>query len=163
MNLDTMDVKRDRMLYTKDSFSANMAIFAIVFDCLYFVNIYQSDVGSWYYNWIIGASVIYNLLFLLAVFLASESVKNRKKGYSGVLAVLGILQFVRVFYLPAKAHAAVVMVNGVEVAVMENSQYLYVVVCLVLSGICCLIAAANSFRNNKTLDDYMKTLENQAA
>lgn len=163
MNLDTMDVKRDRMLYTKDSFSSTMAILAIVFDCLYFVNIYQSDVGSWYYNWVIGASVIYNLLFLLAVFLASESVKNRKKGYSGVLAVIGILQFVRVFYLPAKAHAATAMVNGVEVVVMENGQYLYVVACLVISGICCLIAAVNSYRNNKTLDDYMKTLENQAA
>jgi len=163
MNLDTMDVKRDRMIYTKDKFSANLAILAIVFDCLYFVNIYQSDVGSWYYNWVIGASVIYNLLFLLAVFLASESVKNRKKGYSGVLAVIGILQFVRVFYLPAKAHAAAVMVNGVEVAVMENGQYYYVVACLVLSGICCLIAAVTSYRNNKTLADYLKTLENQAA
>ena len=163
MNLDNMDVKKDRMLYTKDSFSATMALLAIVFDCLYFVSIYQSDVGSWYYNWVIGASVIYNLVFLLAAFLASESVKNRKKGYSGVLALIGILQFVRVFYLPAKAHAATAMVNGVEVAVMENSQYIYVVVCLVLSGICCLIASVTSFRNNKILDDYMKTLENQAA
>lgn len=163
MNLDNMDVKKDRMLYTKDKFSANLAIFAIVFDCLYFVNIYQSDVGSWYYNWVIGASVIYNLLFLLAVFLASESVKNRKGGYSLVLAVIGILQFVRVFYLPAKAHAATAMVNGVEVAVMENSQYIYVVACLVISGICCLVAAVTSYRNNKILADYMKTLENQAA
>ncbi len=163
MNLDTMDVKRDRMIYTKDKFSANMAIMAIVFDCLYFVNIYQSDVGSWYYNWVIGASVIYNLLFLLAVFLASESVKSRKGGYSLVLGVIGVLQFGRVFYLPAKAHAATAMVNGVEVAVMENGQYYYVVACLVISGICCLIAAVNSYRNNKTLADYLKTLENQAA
>lgn len=161
MNLDNMDVKKDRMLYTKDSFSATMALLAIVFDCLYFVSIYQSDVGSWYYNWVIGASVIYNLVFLLAAFLASESVKNRKKGYSGVLALIGILQFVRVFYLPAKAHAATAMVNGVEVAVMENGQYLYVVACLVISGICCLVAAVTSAKNNKVLDDYKRSIENQ--
>lgn len=163
MNLDNMDVKKDRMIYTKDSFSANLALVAIVFDCLYFINIYQSDVGSWYYNWVIGASVVYNLVFLLACFLASESVKNRKTGYSGILALLGILQFVRVFYLPAKAHAATAMVNGVEVVVMDNSQYIYVVACLVISGICCLVAAVTSYRNNKTLADYLKTLENQAA
>ena len=163
MNLETMDVKKDRMLYTKDSLSSTLAILAIVFDCLYFVSIYQSDVGSWYYNWVIGASVIYNLVFLLAAFLASESVKNRKTGYSGVLALIGILQFVRVFYLPAKAHAATAMVNGVEVVVMENGQYLYCVACLVISGICCLIAAVNSYRNNKTLAEYLRSLENQAA
>ena len=163
MNLDTMDVKKDRMLYTKDSFSANLALLAIVFDCLYFVSIYQSDVGSWYYNWVIGASVVYNLVFLLAAFLASESVKNRKTGYSGVLALIGILQFVRVFYLPAKAHAAVAMVNGVEVTVMENGQYLYVVACLVISGICCLVASVTSSRNNKTLAEYKRSLENKSA
>ena len=55
------------------------------------------------------------------------------------------------------------MVNGVEVVVMDNAQYIYVVACLVLSGICCLVAAVTSYRNNKILADYMKTLENQAA
>ena len=163
MTLENMDVKKDRMRYTKDKLSSNLALLAIVFDCLYFVNIYQSDVGSWYYSWVIGASVVYNLIFLLAAFLASESVKNRKNGYSGVLALIGILQFVRVFYLPAKAHAATAMVNGVEVAVMESSQYLYVVACLVISGICCVVAAVTSYINNKTLADYMRTLENQSA
>lgn len=163
MTLENMDVKKDRMRYTKDKLSSNLALLAIVFDCLYFVSIYQSDVGSWYYNWVIGASVVYNLVFLLAAFLASESVKNRRTGYSAVLAVIGILQIVRVFYLPAKAHAATAIVNGVEVAVMENSQYLYVCACLVISGICCLVAAVTSYRNNKTLADYMKTIENQSA
>ena len=163
MTQDTQLIKKDRMRYTKDKFSSTLALLAIVFDCLYFVSIYQSDVGSWYYNWVIGASVIYNLVFLLAAFLASESVKNRKNGYSAVLALIGILQFVRVFYLPAKAHAATVMVSGVEVAVMENGQYMYVVACLVISGICCVVAAVTSYINNKTLAEYMRTLENQSA
>ena len=111
----------------------------------------------------IGVSIVYNLVFLLAAFLASESVKNRRNGYSGILILLGIVQFARVFILPAQAHAATALVNGVEVPVMGDKQYLYVTVCLVLSGVCCIVAAVVSAKNNKVLADYMKTIETKAA
>lgn len=163
MTLDAQNVKVDRMRYTKDSFSSTLAILAIVFDCLYFVSIYQSDIGTYYYTWMIGVSIVYNLVFLLAAFLASESVKNRRNGYSGILILLGIVQFARVFILPAQAHTATALVNGVEVPVMGDKQYLYVTVCLVLSGVCCIVAAAVSAKNNKVLADYMKTIETKAA
>ena len=160
-NVET--IKKDRLRYTKDSFPATLVLLAIVFDCLYFVSIYQSDVGNFYYNWLIGVSIVYNLVFLLAAFLGSESVKNRRPGYSGVLIALGIGQIVRIFILPAKAHAATVMVNGVENVVMGNGQYLYCVACLVLSAVCCIVAAVISAKNNKILADYMKTIETKAA
>lgn len=163
MTQDVQTIKKDRLRYTKDSFSASLVILAIVFDCLYFVSIYQSDVGTYYYNWMIGVSIIYNLIFLLAAFLASESVKNRKNGYSGVLILLGVIQIARIFILPAKAHAATALVNGVEVAVMDDKQYLYCVACLAASAVCCIIAAVISAKNNKILADYMKTIENKAA
>lgn len=163
MTQDVQTIKKDRMRYTKDSFSSVLVILAIVFDCLYFVSIYQSDVGTYYYSWVIGVSIVYNLIFLLAAFLASESVKNRRSGYSPILVVLGLIQIARVFYLPAKAHAATALVNGVEVAVMDDKQYLYVVACLILSAVCCIVAAVVSARNNKVLADYMRTIENQAA
>ena len=163
MTQDVQTIKMDRMRYTKDSFSSTLVIIAIVFDCLYFVSIYQSDVGNYYYNWVIGVSIVYNLIFLLSAFLASESVKNRKDGYAPILVVLGIVQIARVFYLPAKAHAATALVNGVEVAVMNDKQYIYVVACLVLSAVCCIVAAVTSSRNNKILADYMRSIENQAA
>ena len=44
MTQDVQTIKKDRLRYTKDSFSSTMAILAIVFDCLFFVSIYQSDV-----------------------------------------------------------------------------------------------------------------------
>jgi len=163
MTQDARYLKTDRMRYTKDKFSANLVILAIVFDCLYFVSLYQSDVGTYYYTWMIGVSVVYNLVFLLAAFLASESVKNRRTGYSVVLIALGLVQIARIFILPAQAHAATALVNGVEVPVMDDKQYLYMVACLILSGICCLVAAVTSARNNKILADYMRTIENQAA
>lgn len=155
-------IKTDRMRYTKDKLSANLVILAIVLDCLYFVSIYQTDVGSYYYTWLIGASIIYNLLFLLTAFLASEGVKNRKTGYTGMLLAIGVMQIVRIFYLPAKAHAATVTISGAEVAVMGNGQYAYVVVCLAVSAVCCIVAALMSHRNNKTLADYMRSIEKSA-
>lgn len=163
MTQDVQQIKKDRMRFTKDKTSANMVMLAIVLDALYFVSIYQSDVGSYYYTWVIGASIVYNLVFLLTAFLASEGVKNRQKGYSVILAVLGVMQIVRIFYLPAKAHAATIVVSGQEMVVMGNSQYIYVVACLAVSAVCCLAAAVNSYRNNKTLAEYMATLENQSA
>lgn len=163
MTQDIQNIKKDRLRFTKDSFPATLVILAIVFDCLYFVSIYQSDVANFYYNWLIGVSIVYNLVFLLAAFLASESVKNRKPGYSGVLVVLGVIQIVRIFILPAKAHAATVLVNGVETIVMGNGQYFYCIACLVASAVCCVVAAVMSARNNKILADYMKTIETKAA
>lgn len=161
MSREDQIIAKDRMRYTKDKVSSTLVLAAIVFDALYFVSIYQSDVGSWYYNWVIGASIIYNLLFMLTAFLCSEGVKSRKSGYTPMLLAIGAMQFVRMFYLPAKAHAAVVSVKGEELAVMSDGQYRYVLVCLAVSGICCVAAAVTSYLNNKKLNDYLKTLENQ--
>ena len=159
MTQDLKRIKKDRMLYTKDKTSANLIILAIVLDALYFVSIYKQDIGSYYYTWEIGASIIINLLFLLSAFLASEGVKNRKKGYTGILVILGILQFIRVEQLPKRAHMATV--EGVPV--MDDKQYIFVIVCLILSGICCICAAVISFINNKTLQEYVDSLENKSA
>lgn len=157
MTTEERNIKKDRMLYTKDKASANLILLAIVLDALYFVSIYKTDVGSYYYTWMIGASVVYNLLFLLMAFLASEGVKSRINGYTGLLVGLGVMQFVRIFYLPAKAHVATVEIQKETVRVMTDGQYYYVVALLAISGALCIAAAALSFINNKTLADYIKT------
>lgn len=154
-------IKLDRMRYTKDKMSANLILLAIVLDALYFISIYKTDVGSYYYTWVIGASVVYNLLFMLSAFLASEGVKNRKSGYMGLLIFIGAMQVVRVFYLPAKAHAATVNIQNVEQAVMGDKQYYYTIALLTVSGVCCVVAAISSYINNKNLACYMRSLENQ--
>lgn len=156
-------IKRDRMRYTKDGFSSGLVLLAIVFNVLYFVSIYQSDIGSYYYTWTIGASVIYNLLFLLIAFLASQGVKNRKDGYSLTLLVIGMLQIVRIFYLPAKAHTATVEIGKEVMQVMTDGQHIYVVACLVASAACCVVAAISSYVSNKQLTQHLRQLENKTA
>ena len=73
---DDRSVQLDRMRYTKNTASSRLALLAIVFDVLFFISIYKSDVGAYYYTMTIGGSIIYNLIFLLAAFLCSEGVKK---------------------------------------------------------------------------------------
>lgn len=161
MTQSDLYIKRDRMRYTKDSLSSGLVLLAIVFNVLYFVSIYQSDVAKYYYTWKIGVSIIYNLLFLLIAFLASQGVKSRKNGYSPTLLVLGLMQIVRIFYMPADAHAKFVEIGSENVQVMLDGQYTYVVICLALSAVCCVAGAVISYINNKHLAQHMRELENK--
>lgn len=162
MNEDR-SIKIDRMRYIKNSLSANLALAAIVFDVLYFVSIYQSNVGNYYYNYLIGISVVYNLIFMLAAFLSSEGVKNYKKNYSFLLLALGAIQIVRIFILPTRAHSATVSVGGVETLAMGDKQFYTLVVYLIVSAVCLAASAAVNFIRCRALEAHLKRIEAQGA
>ena len=155
---DVKQIEMDRMRFTKNKSSANLVLLAIVLDVLYFVSLYKSDVGNYYYNILIGASIIYNLIFLLAAFLASEAVKSRRSGFTVPLIVLGLIQFGRIFIIPFQAHSAMVSMSGAIVPVMGDAQFIAIVIFLVGSGACCIAAAVTSHLKNKALTEYMKTI-----
>ena len=152
-------VKLDRMRYTKNSLSSGLALLAIVFNVLYFVSIYQSDKGTIYYTILIGASVLYNLIFMLMAFLSSEGVKNYKPGYSWLLAALGVGQIVRIFILPMQAHAALIK----NVPVMGDPQFIYVVACLCISAVCCFASAVINLIKSRQLAQHAAAFETPAA
>lgn len=161
MTAEDRSIQRDRMRFVKNSLSSNLAILGILFDVFYFVSIYKSDVGTWYYSMLIGASIVYNLVFLLAVFLSSEGVKNYKQGYSYLLLALGVFQIVRIFIIPMRAHAAEALVNGETVAVMQDAQFYRVIVYLILSGVCLIVSAAVNLVRCRALTEHLKTLESK--
>lgn len=163
MTAEERTIQRDRMRYIKNSLSANLALLGILLDVFYFVSIYKSDVGSYYYNYLIGISIVYNLVFMLAAFLSSEGVKNYKKGYSYLLAALGVIQAARIFILPMRAHAATVTINGVETIVMQDGQFYRVAAYLVLSAACLIASAAVNFARCRELGEHLKTLDGQGA
>ena len=166
MSMTADEIKRtelDRMRYTKNTLSSRMALLAIVFNVLYFVSIYESDVGSWYYKILIGASIVYNLLFMLMVFLASEGVKNYRIGYSYLLLGVGILQLARIFILPLQAMRATITISKVNYPVMETPQFIWVVICLVLSAACCLFGGVAGVHRSRTLSAYNASLEQEKA
>lgn len=156
--MDEKKIARDRMRYIKNTQSANLCYLGILFNVLYFVNIYKSDVGTYYYNVLIGVSIVYNLLFLLAAFLASESVKNYVKSYSYILFFLGIMQFVRILIIPMRAHGATTIVNNETVKVMGNGQFFTVVVYLVISGLAILAAGLINLRKCNELNAHLKEI-----
>ena len=47
---DEKTTRLDRMRYTKNTFSSNFALLAILFDVFFFISLYESDVGTFYYN-----------------------------------------------------------------------------------------------------------------
>ena len=159
MNNEERTIRRDRMRFIRNSLSANLCYLGILANVFYFVNLYQSDVGNYYYQLFIGASIVYNLLFLLVVFLASEAVKNYVQSYSYLLAAIGAMQVVRIFYIPMKAHAAMTAVNGVDVPVMGDGQFYLLSAFLLISAACLLVSAAINFKKCRELAEHMKTLE----
>ena len=159
--MDEKKIRKDRLRYSKNKTSSSLALVAIVVNVFYFVSIYKSDVQSYYYTWLIGASIIYNLLFMLTVFLCSEGVKNYQIGYSVALIVVGALQFVRIFIIPAKAFAATVVINDIETTVMSVKQHSYVVALLIASGVLLIIAGIVGMIKSRTLTAYLKELESE--
>ena len=156
-------IELDRMRYTKNTLSSRMALLAIVFNVLYFASVYESDVGSWYYKILIGASIVYNLLFMLMVFLASEGVKNYKISYSYLLLAVGIGQIARIFILPLQALRATITISKVEYPVMQGGQFIWVVACLILSAVCCLVGGVAGVKRSRTLKAYTASLETEKA
>lgn len=156
MAMSTQEIKKDRLRYTNNKTSANLTYLAILFDVFYFVSIYSSDVNNYYYTITIGLSVVYNLVFLLVAFLSSEGLKNYKLNYAYAIIAIGILQVARIFGIPTMAHEAVTSINGAEVAVMDDKQFIYVVACLLLSAVTAIIAGVVGIYKSTTLTKYMK-------
>lgn len=157
MSNQDKQIRLDRMRFIKNKLPANLAILGILFDVFYFVSIYQSDVRDYYYSIVIGASILYNLVFMLASFLASEGIKNYKESYAWLLGALGVGQFVRIFILPMQAHTTELKKVGV---VMGDSQFCFVVSCLVISGVCCLASGIVGGMRSSQLKRYQASLEN---
>lgn len=154
--------KKDRLRFTKNKLSANLTLLAILFNAFYFVSIYKSDVGTYYYKIIIGASIVYNLLFMLIAFLSSEGVKGYKMHYAYVLIALGIGQIARIFILPMQAKNAIVKIASEEIKVMGNRQFMWLFVLLVASAVSCFAAAVIAIIRTSTLISYQAELEKGA-
>lgn len=156
-------IKLDRLRYTKNTASSRLVYLTILLDVFFFVSIYKSDVGSYYYNILTGASILYNLIFMLAAFLASEGVKNYKKGYTWLLMALGAIQVARIFIIPVQAHAATITIKKVSYQVMENGQFIRVTLYLALSALCLFAAAVINLQKSNALASHIASLEGQKA
>ena len=156
MERDVKEIKKDRLLYTQNKISANLTYLGIVFGIFYFVSIYQSDVNNYYYTFTIGLSVIYNLMFLLIAFLSSEGLKNYKISYAFMIIAVGIMQIVRIWGIPMDAHTTMTIVEGIETLVMDDSQFQYCCIALIVSAACCILAGLIGIYKTVMLNNYKR-------
>ena len=161
-NEEVVLIKKDRLRYSKNKLSSNLTLLAIILNAMYFVSIYKSDVGTYYYTYMIGISIVYNLLFMLIAFLSSEGVKNYKIGYSFVLMALGAGQLFRITIIPMNANDATITLGEESRIVMLDKQFYYVVGCLIVSAALCIIAGIVGVVKTKTLTSYQEELDNKA-
>ncbi len=156
--MDEKQIRRDRLRYSKNKTSSGLALLAIVLNVFYFVSIYKSDIGNYYYTWLTGVSIVFNLVFMLTVFLCSEGVKNYHTGYSVTLIVVGVIQFIRTQIIPKKAFEAVVVLADQETKVMTAGQHTRIIIYLVTSGVLLILAGVISLIKTATLRAYEKEL-----
>lgn len=165
MNSEELFIRRERLSYEKNKLSSSLALCAIVLNALFFASIFrviEKNAGSFYYNYLIGISVIYNLLFMLTTFLSSEGVKNYKLSFAIILIVVGILQIARIFILPLKAFNAEIIVDEVVTTVMRKPQLTRLVIYLVTSSILCVSAGIIGIIKTMHLAEYYR-MKNSSA
>lgn len=158
--------KLDRMRYTPNTLSSRLVLLAILLNVFFFISVYgvnvviptkisfTNDYSGKYYYWLIGVSVLYNLVFMLAAFLSSEGAKKYISKYSILMFLLGAGQIIRIFIYPRNMHVteyvdSVSIITGDRITGSENvikllmptDQYIRAIIYLSISA-ACLIAAA---------------------
>jgi hypothetical protein len=153
-------IKKDRMRFTKNTLSSTLCYLAIFLNALYFVTLYSIDkiesVGQDYYGFHIGLSVVYNLLFMLFSFLCSEGVKNYSLGYSISILAIGVMQIVRIFYIPMKAHEVFIPRAEGMSRLLSDTDFTLITVFLTVSAVCCITAGVVGIIKYVTLENYKK-------
>lgn len=149
-------VQNDIMRYKKNKLGSSLALLGIAFGCLYFLILYaQVKNNNFYYTWEIAFDVIYNLFFLLFVFLFSEQVKNYNKKMFPLQLLVGLLQIARIFWLPLKG---ITNYNG-DVTVVTPVTFALLTAFLAASGACVIASAIIGFIRARSVEDFTKKVQ----
>jgi len=145
-------IQNDIMRYKKNKLGANLALIGLALGCIYFLSLYsQVNNDNFYYTWAIAFDVIYNLFFLLFVFLFSEQVKNYNRKLFPVQLIVGALQIARIFWLP---------LSGILAEKINVGSFLLMAIALAASGACIIASAIIGFIRAKSVEDFSKKVEN---
>ena len=154
-------LERDIMRYKKNKLGANLALLGIVFACAYFIVLYaQVKNNNYYYKWSIAFDVIYNLFFLLFVFLFSEQVKNYNRKMFIVQLIVGFLQIARIFWLPLEGILNTYVSGAESVTVISVPTFVCMTVFLALSGVFVISSAIIGYIRSKEVEMFTAQLEN---
>ncbi|MDE7440013.1 MAG: hypothetical protein K2N23_05865 [Clostridia bacterium] len=156
-------IKDDIQRYKKNKLASMLAILGLVLCCAYFVVLYaQVKNGNYYYKWPIALDVIFNLIFLLFVFLLSEQVKNYNRKLFWLQMFLGVMQIVRIFWLPLAGVTETVYPKLVGIdypgKVLSSGAFICMVVFLAGSSACVIASGIVGFIRSLSLEKFTKKL-----
>ncbi|MDD3999461.1 MAG: hypothetical protein PHX62_01020 [Bacilli bacterium] len=137
-------VSIDKRKYKTDSLSFFLAIIGLIANVFYFFTFYKNN-NNYYYSYMMGISVLYNLIFMLIVFLAAEEIKNYRRPYSVLLFVIGLIQIFRIFFYPKQA---------LDAGFLDPKSYMLLAIYLLISSVFLISSAVVSFWNSTTLKRY---------
>lgn len=164
-------LQNDIQRYKKNKLASSLALLGIVFACVYFMFLYaqvKTKPEDFYYKWPLAIDVLYNLVFMLVIFLCSEQVKNYDRRMFYFQIALGVMQFVRIFWLPLAGitETAYVKLVGIEFSgisgykpVLSTGTFAILLVGLAGSGACVIASAVIGYIRSKSLENFNKKLE----
>lgn len=159
-------IRNDINRYKKNKFPGTLALLSIVFMCLYFMFMYKQtagDIRQLYqdktpvYTYLIGISVVLNLVMLLAIFLTSEEIKGYSKKFSVVALVLGGIQIIRIFGYPL--YSSTHYFQYMNRTLISAGTCTLLIVLLVASAACLIAAGVLGLITSSNLSKYRKELE----
>ena len=135
----------EKKKYKNDTIAYLFVLLGIVFNCFAFIKLYEEN-GQFFYDYRMAFSVLFNLIFMLAVFLTAENVKKYHRKYAVVAIVIGVLQFLRIFEYVKDAYTANAIAKNI---------YTYIVIFYGLSGLSLIIGGITGFINSTILKRFV--------
>ncbi len=137
----------DRMRYSKDKLPFALCMLGLSFNVAYFVAMYKnpvpvSDVTT-------GLDILYNIIFMMIVFLGGEKAKAYVRSWSYVIGSLGIVQFLRVLLLPA---------HFLRLEQLTPAEHTWLVLFLAASGTSLIIAGIVSHIHSTMLIRHLQSI-----
>lgn len=162
-------LKDDTLRYKKNKLPANLALLALVFNCLYFCLLYAvktprlpDDTITKWVTIEIGISVLLTLVTLLVGFLCSEGIKGYNKKFCIPLLVLAAIQVIRIFGYPLYGLQNDLL-RVTYFWIDPNSsvfEFIMMLIWLLASAACYIVSAVLGFINTKRLEAHLKAVEN---
>lgn len=137
----------DRMRYSKDKLPYALCMLGLSVNVAYFVAMYKnpvpvSDVTT-------GLDVLYNIIFMMIVFLGSEKAKAYVRNWAYVIGGLGVVQFIRILLLPA---------HFLRLGQLTAAEHAWLTLFLAVSGVFLIAAGIVSYIHSTMLLRHLQTL-----